>query len=156
MNFAKQDVNGKGNNDNFYSEETRKLCWMRETRIKLFLLMELEKCRNELGRLIRCHNCIVDNCPEEDYPPRPLPIPPGYAETLERRMRKAVKGMMPLTLKVILKTHYSLPGRHAPVYPKHPKFCHARHHKCRTLDLSRWGTTRRNARVFWSTGRSIG
>ena len=62
---------------------------MRETRIKLFTLMELEKCRNELGWLIRCHNCIVDNCPEKDYPPRHLlPIPPAYTENLERRMRK--------------------------------------------------------------------
>ena len=94
---------------------------MRETRIKLFLLMELEKCRKKLGGLIKCHNCIVDNSPEEDYLPKPLPIRPGYTKTLERRMRKAVKGVMPLTLKKILKTYYSLPGGHAPVYPKHPE-----------------------------------
>ena len=79
------------------------MTWKCETRIGLFMQMELEKCRNELGWLIRCHNCIVDNCPEEDYPPRPLPIPPGYTENLERRTREPVK--------MILKTYYLLPAR---------------------------------------------
>ena len=51
------------------------MTWMREMRIRLFMLMELENCRNELGWLIRRHNCIIDNCTEEDYPPMPLPIP---------------------------------------------------------------------------------
>ena len=93
---------------------------MRETRIKLFMVMELEKCRNELGWLIRSHNnCIVDNCPKEDYPPMPLPIPPGYTKNLERRMEKAVKGILPPTLKVFLKTYYSLPAHQALVHPKH-------------------------------------
>ena len=27
----------------------------------------LEKCRNELGLLITCHNCIIDICPEKGY-----------------------------------------------------------------------------------------
>ena len=70
---------------------------------------------------MRCHNCIVDNCSEEDYPPRPLPIPPGYTEHLERKMRKSVKGKLPPTLKLILKTYYPLPARQTPVHPKHPE-----------------------------------
>ena len=94
---------------------------MREKRIKLFMLMELEKCRNELGWMIRCHNCTIDNFPEDDYPPRPLPIPPGYTEMLERRIRKAMKGILPPTLKRILKMDYSLTARKTPVHPKHLK-----------------------------------
>ena len=34
------------------SEEALKMTWMRETRIRLSMQMELEKCRNELGWLI--------------------------------------------------------------------------------------------------------
>ena len=30
---------------------------MHEKRISFFTQIELENCRNELGRLIRCHNC---------------------------------------------------------------------------------------------------
>ena len=120
MNFAKQDANAKGNDVHYYLEEERKLCWMRETRIKLFMVMELEKCRTGLGWLIRSHNnCIVDNCPKEDYPPMPLPIPPGYTKNSERRMEKAVEGILPPTLKVFLKTYYSLSARQALVHPKH-------------------------------------
>ena len=47
--------------------------------------------------------------------------PPAYTENLERRMEKAVKGILPNTLKMILKTYYSLPARQAPAYPKHPE-----------------------------------
>ena len=110
-----------GNNVHCCSEEARKVTSMRETKIILFMHMELEKCRSELGWLIRCHNFIVDNCSEEDYPPRPLPIPPGYTENLERRMRKAMKGILPTTLKMILKTYNSLQARQAPVHPKRPE-----------------------------------
>ena len=83
--------------------------------------MELEKYRNEFGWLIRCHNCIFDSCPKEDYPPRPLPIPPDRTGNLERRIREAVKGILSPTLKMILKTCYPLPARQASVHPKHPK-----------------------------------
>ena len=105
-----------------------------EMSIRLFMLMELENCRNKLGWLIRHHNCIVDNCPEEDYPPMPRPIPPGYTENLGRRMRKAVKGILPPTIKMILKRHYPIPQ-----HVKHPfihrsrNFHRVRHHQCRTL-----------------------
>ena len=36
MNFVKQDVKEKGNDVHYYSEMARKLCRMRETRVKLF------------------------------------------------------------------------------------------------------------------------
>ena len=97
------------------------MAWMRVKRIKLFMKMELENCRNELTWLIRCHNCSVENCPEEDYPPRPLPIPPGYIEILQRRLGKAMKGILRPTLKMIPKTHYQLPARQAPVHPQQKK-----------------------------------
>ena len=67
--------------DDYYCpEEDRKIAWMREKRIKIIMKMELDNSRDELGWLIRCHNCLVDNCPEEEYPPRILPIPPNYWE----------------------------------------------------------------------------
>ena len=49
------------------SEEERKMMWMRETRINIFTQMELEACRNELGWLIKCYLCAVN-----DYPGRVL------------------------------------------------------------------------------------
>ena len=64
---------------------------------------------------------LVDNFPEEDYPPRPQPIPLGYTKNLERRMRKTVKGTLPPTLKMIVKMYYPLPACQAPVHPKHPE-----------------------------------
>ena len=83
--------------------------------------MELDNCRNELGWLIRCPNCSVDNNPEEDYPPRPLPISPGYSEKLDRRSRKEIKGIIPPTLKMILKAYYPLSLRQAPVHSQQQK-----------------------------------
>ena len=38
-----------GDNVYYCSEEDRKMAWMREKRIKLFMRMELDSCRNELG-----------------------------------------------------------------------------------------------------------
>ena len=111
-----------GNDVYCCSEEARKMAWMREMRIRLVVQMELEEYRNEIGWLIRCHNyCIFANYPEEDYPSRPPPIPPGYTEKLERRMKKTVKRLLPPTLKMILKTYDSQPVRQAPVHPKHPE-----------------------------------
>ena len=89
------------------SEEERKMLCMRETWIRLFMQMELDNCRNELICLIRCHNCAADTCPEEEYPPRPLPIPPDYINNLKRRLGKAMNGIIPPTLvllKMVLKT----------------------------------------------------
>ena len=128
MNFFEQGRNamnpeGTISGDDFHdcSEECRKMTLVREKRIKLFMQMKLERCSNELGWLIRRHDCTVDNCLEENYPPMPLPIPPGYTENLERRMRKAMNGILPSTLKMLIKTYYSLPARQAPVYPQQQK-----------------------------------
>ena len=44
-----------------YSEEARKLSWMRETRIRLFIQRELCACRDEIDWLERCYLCAVNN-----------------------------------------------------------------------------------------------
>ena len=115
MNFfieqGENAMNSKGTipGTDVCSEEEQKRAWMRETRIKTFMQMELEACRDELDWLIRYHNCAAYNCPEEEYPPRPLPIPPDYIENLQSRLGKAMKGILPPTLKMVLKTHYQAP-----------------------------------------------
>ena len=92
------------------------MAWMRETRIRTFMQMELEACWDELDWLIRCHNCAAYNCPEE-YPPRPLPIPPDYIDNLHSRLGKVRNGILLPTLKIILKTYYHLPAHQATVHP---------------------------------------
>ena len=52
------------------------MAWMRETRIRTFMHMELEACLDEVAWIIRCHNCGANNCSDEEYPSRPLPIIP--------------------------------------------------------------------------------
>ena len=54
---------------------------MREMRIRTFMPMELEAHVDEIDCVIRCHNCEAFNCPQEEYSPRPLPIPPDYILT---------------------------------------------------------------------------
>ena len=68
-----------------YSEEYRKLIWMREEMIRMLMQIELEACWKELAWMINCHNCEALNRPEEEYPARPLPIPPNYIDNLQRR-----------------------------------------------------------------------
>ena len=89
------------------------MAWMRETRIRMFMQLELKACLDEINWMIRCHNCEVFNCPQEEYPPRPLPIPPDYIDSLRSRLVKVKKGILPPTLKMILKTYYHLPARQA-------------------------------------------
>ena len=48
------------------------------------MLTELEKCKNELGWLVRYEECIVNNCSDEDFPPMPLRIPPGCTKIWRR------------------------------------------------------------------------
>jgi hypothetical protein len=93
-----------------YSEEYRKLIWMREELIRMLMQIELEACWEELTWMINCHNCEALNRPEEEYPARPLPIPPNYIDNLQRRLINAKRGVMPPTLKMILKTRYQLPA----------------------------------------------
>ena len=56
INFFEQGENAmnsdggiSGDNVYYCSEEDGKMAWMREKRIKLFMRMELDSCRNELG-----------------------------------------------------------------------------------------------------------
>ena len=83
MNFADQDANAKG--IGVYIKEEHKMVCMPKPMIRLFMQGELEACRDECKRLLRCHHCIVNSFPEECCPPMPLPISPDYAKNLMRR-----------------------------------------------------------------------
>ena len=65
--------------------------------------------------MIICHNCEAFNCPQEKIPPRPLPIPPDCIDNVQRRLVKVNKGILPPTLKMILKAYYHFPARQASV-----------------------------------------
>ena len=85
------------------------------------MLVELEKCRNELDWLLICSDRKVNNCPKEDYLPMPLPIPPDYVKNVERRVEIAKKDTLPPSDKMVLKKHFPLPARQTPVHPQHPE-----------------------------------
>ena len=55
--------------------------------------MELKACCDEYW-LIICHICAAYNCSEEEYPPRPLPIPPDYIDNLQSGLVKVKKGIL--------------------------------------------------------------
>ena len=38
--------------------------------------------------MVKCHNCEALNRPQEEYPARPLPIPPNYIDDLHSRLIK--------------------------------------------------------------------
>ena len=101
-----------------YSEKEEKMAWMRETRIRIFMQMELKACLHELDWLIKCHNCATYNCSQEECRPRPLPAPLDYIHNLQSRLVKIKRGILPPTLKVVLKTYYPLPPRQASVHPQ--------------------------------------
>ena len=61
---------------------------MREARIRTFMQLELEACQEEIVWMITCHNCEVLNRPLEEYPARPLPIPPNYIDNLHSRLSR--------------------------------------------------------------------
>ena len=82
----------KGIDVSICSEEERKMSWMRETKIRLFMQMELDACRAEGQWLLSCHYYIVNNCPEECCPPMPLPNPSDYAKNFRRRWKMAQIG----------------------------------------------------------------
>ena len=63
--------------------------------------------------MIRYHNCAANICSGEEYPARPLPIPSDYIDNLQSRLINVKKGILPPTLKIILKTYYYLPARQA-------------------------------------------
>ena len=82
----------------------------REDRIRTFMQLELEACLEEVCWSIRCNNCEVLGCPQEEYPARLLPaLPPDYEDYLVIRLRRAQKGIFPASLKMILNSDYQLP-----------------------------------------------
>ena len=82
----------------------------RQDRIRTFMQLELEACLEEVSWSIRCYNCEVLDCPQEEYPARLLPtLPPNYEGNLQNRLRRAQKSIFPASLKMILKSEYQLP-----------------------------------------------
>ena len=82
----------------------------REERIRTFMQLELEAYLEEVSWMLRCYNCVVLDCPQEEYPARFLPTPPpSYIDNLQSRLIRARKGIFPASLKMILNTKYQLP-----------------------------------------------
>ena len=108
--FTEKTGNTISEEDVQYSEEYEKMLWMREARIRTFMQLELEACQEEIVWMITCLNCEALNRPLEEYPARPLPIPPNYIDNLHSRLIKVQQGVLPPTVKMILKTRYSLPA----------------------------------------------
>ena len=84
---------------------------------RAFMQMKLEACRDESDWLTICYLCAVNNYPEEYCPSMPSPMPPGYHTNLEKRAHMAAKGILPPTLKMILKKYYPLPVSPHPEIP---------------------------------------
>ena len=98
--FIEKTGNNFSEDAQFNSEEYYKMVWMREARIRTFMQLELETCQEEIIWMIICHNCRALNRPQEEYPARPLPIPPIYIDTLQSRLIKIHQGVLPPTLKL--------------------------------------------------------
>ena len=87
-----------------------KMMRAREERIRIFMQLELEACLEEVSWTLRCYNCEVLDCPQEEYPARLLPTPPpSYIDNLQSRLTKARKGIFSASLKTILKSEYQFP-----------------------------------------------
>ena len=101
MNFFMEKSGNDISEDDahYYSEEDAKTTWMRETRIRTFMQLDLESCLDDINRMTRCHNCEALNCPQEEYRTRPLPIAPDYIDNLQNRLIKVRNGTLPPTLK---------------------------------------------------------
>ena len=74
--FTETTGNNFSEEDAQYSEEYEKMLWMREAMIRTFMQLVHEACQEEIVWIITCHNCEALNRPLEEYPARPLPIPP--------------------------------------------------------------------------------
>ena len=107
--FTEKTGNNFSEEDAQYLEEYEKMLWMREAMIRTFMQLELEARQEEIAWMIACHNCEALNRPLEEYPARPLPIPPNYIDNLHSRLIKVQQGVLPPTLKMIMKTRYDLP-----------------------------------------------
>ena len=62
----------------YICSEERILMSVRETRIRLFMQIERDACREEFDWLIKCYLCAVNVYPKEYSPQMPLPVPPDY------------------------------------------------------------------------------
>ena len=90
--------------------EYLKIVRAREDRIRTFMQLELEACLEEVSWSIRCYNCEVLGCPQEEYPARLLStLPSDYEDNLINRLRRAQKGIFPASLRMILNSDYQLP-----------------------------------------------
>ena len=84
-----------------------KMIRAREERIRTFMRLELEACLEEVSWMLRCYNCEVLDCPQEEYPARLLPTPPpSYIDNLQSRLIRARRGTFPASLKMISKAEY--------------------------------------------------
>ena len=84
-----------------------KMIRAREERIRTSMRLELEACLEVVSWMLRCYNCEVLDCPQEEYPARLLPTPPpSYIDNLQSRLIRARKEIFPASLKMILKTEY--------------------------------------------------
>ena len=93
-----------------HEHEYFKMMPAREDRIRTFMQLELEACLEEVSWLIRCYNCEVLGCSQEEYPARLLPtLPPSNEDNLQSRSIRAQKGIFPASLKMMLKSEYQLP-----------------------------------------------
>ena len=93
-----------------HEHEYFKMMRAREDRIRTFMQLELEACLEEVSWSMRCYNCEVLGCPQEEYLARLLPtLPPNYEDNLQSRLIMAQKGIFPASLKMILKSEYQLP-----------------------------------------------
>ena len=93
-----------------HEHEYFKMMRAREDRTRTFMQLELEACLEEVSWSIKCYNCEVLGCPQEEYPARLLPtLPPNYEDNLQNRLIMAQKGILPASLKMILKSEYQLP-----------------------------------------------
>ena len=111
---AEKTGNNISEEDAQYFEEYKKLTWMREARIRVFMQLEFESCLEEINWMIRCHNCEALNYPHEEYPARRLPFPQNYIDHLRSGLIKVKKGILPPTLKIVIKTYYPPPTSPAP------------------------------------------
>ena len=93
--FTEKTGNKFSEEDAQYSEEYEKMIWMREAIIRTCMQLELEACQEEIAWMITCHNCEALNRPLEEYPARPLPIPPNYIDNLHSRLIKRYKAGRP-------------------------------------------------------------
>ena len=70
------------------AENEMKLTWMRDTRISLFIQIELIMvCRDESDWLIKRYHYAVKDCQEHYCPPMPPPVPPDYYKTCVRKAK---------------------------------------------------------------------